>query len=298
MRVLLIGGWGYLGSHLEASLRACGHETFVVDCGWFTAGSGPGHQEDYRNLSAACLADYEAVILTAAHSSVPMCESDPYGAYRNNVHNFVELLARLGTQKFLYASSSCVYVQTGATPAEEPQAALQPCDHLTLTKSIIDLYAQKSAVETYGLRLGSVSGFAPNLRTDLMINGMVQSAREQGQVVVSNAHCHRPMLGMADFGRAVQAILAGPDRRGLYNLASFNAPIGQIAERVAAHMDVPLQRNPDTFTYDFSIATGKFTQAYDFVFTETVESIVDGLLTQSPRYRARRERCPVAPYGP
>ena len=89
----------------------------------------------------------------------------------------------------------------------------------------------------------------------------------------------------------------GPDRRGLYNLASFNATIGEIGERVAAHLCVPLERTPDTFTYDFSIATEKFQEVYDFAFTETVETIVEGLQAGSPRYRARRERCPEAPYG-
>ncbi len=297
MRVLLIGGWGYLGSHLEGVLRAEGHSPFVVDCAWFSQGAGDGTSADYRSLTREFLDGFDAVVLTAAHSSVPMCQSDPYGAFRNNVGNFVELLSRLRRQKLIYASSSCVYVDTGATPADETTPTGQPCDTLTLTKTVIDLAVQQSDVEFYGLRLGSVNGHAPNLRSDLMINAMVGSALEKGAVMVSNAHLHRPILGIADFGRAVLAILEGPDRRGIYNVSSFNDTIGQIGSLVAERTGTKVHALPDSFTYDFSLATAKFAHAYTFTFAESVETIVDGLVAGKPRNAARRDRCPEVPYG-
>ncbi len=297
MRVLLIGGWGYLGSYLHEFLLLRGHSPVVVDLGWFSRGPGEGLCADYRTLTRDFLGDFDAVILTAAHSSVPMCQSDPFGAFRNNVGNFIELLSRLRGQKLLYASSSCVYVNTGASLASETTPTGQPCDHLTLTKTVIDMAVQQSDVEFYGLRLGSVNGHAPNLRTDLMINAMTQSAIETGSVTVSNGQCHRPILGTADLGRAVAAILEGPDRRGIYNLASFNSSIGEIGTRVAAQTGATVQRGPDSFTYDFCLATDTFVRTYAFAFSETVETIVESLTSGRPRYRGRRDRCPEAPYG-
>lgn len=277
MNIVILGGCGYIGSYLAQVLRPH-HWTDSVDLGWFGDVTSDNVKGDFRDLSQSFFDAYDVVILVAAHSSVPMCNSDVLGAFRNNVANFVELTRKLTRQKLIYASSSCVYVATGERAATEEEA-LCPTDSLSFTKTSIDHYIKLTGIEYYGLRFGSVNGWSPNFRPDLMINSMTKNALNGGLVRVSNGHCHRPILGMSDLGRAVWAVIEGGDHRGIYNVSSFNGQIGQIGEAVSSFTGAPLVRDPDSFTYDFCIDASKFETTYNFKFTDTVESIVTTIKT-------------------
>jgi nucleoside-diphosphate-sugar epimerase len=137
-------------------------------------------------------------------------------------------------------------------------------------------------VEYYGLRFGSVNGWSPNMRTDLMINSMTLSALKNKEVNVFNAHAHRPIVSIHDLCRAVHNIVfSTSDDRGIYNVASFNLNIGEIGKRVASHLNVPLVDKGTSVTYDFMVSSEKFEQTFDFKFESTVESVVNSI-TQHP----------------
>ena len=277
-RVLILGGCGYLGSALYIHLRPR-FQVDTVDLAWFGNPVNPSNQErDCRDLSPAELDNYDAVVLVAAHSSASMCKNDRLGAFRNNCLNFLELLSKLTGQKFIYASSSCVYHGAGAVPVTEEWSYFRPVDDLTMSKLIMDGYAQMSDIEYYGLRLGSVSGYSPNFRGDLMVNRMTYCARNDGKLSVFNESVFRPHLGIRDWARAVEAILDGPDRRGIYNVASFNAQVMEIAQAVASRFGAQIEVIEGPHTYDFSIDSSKLQQTYNFTFQETIETIIDSLV--------------------
>jgi hypothetical protein len=79
------------------------------------------------------------------------------------------------------------------------------------------------------------------------------------------------------------------DRRGIYNVASFNSTVAEIGAAVAQKMQVPLVDGGVTGTYDFTISSEKFKHAFDFTFESTVDSIVDGITTM-PRNAAWGKR--------
>ncbi len=285
-KILILGGTGYIGSHLYSVLyNTWDRSVCSVDLEWF--GNVMGFQStktDFRKLREDDLSVYDCVILVAAHSSVPMCNADPRGAFQNNVVNFVDLVNKLKPhQKFIYAGSSCVYVETGNWEANETYQ-LRPVDSLSYTKTCIDQYMTTfNPCEYYGLRFGSVNGWSPNFRPDLMINAMTLNSLEKGELSVSNGHCHRPILGMRDLGRAVQAVVeCKEDRRGIYNVSSFNAPISVVADGVGKALGAKVTAVDAPPTYDFSIDTSKFCQTFDFKFEETLESIVNSIVENKP----------------
>ena len=51
-----------------------------------------------------------------------------------------------------------------------------------ISKHCIDLYAEKSDLQYYGLRFGTLNGYAPITRTDVMINAMTSSALLNGEI--------------------------------------------------------------------------------------------------------------------
>jgi nucleoside-diphosphate-sugar epimerase len=276
-RILITGGCGYIGSALYHRLNMY-HTVDTVDLEWFgNFTNKDNYKKDFGELSVDFLDGYDVIVHVAANSSVPLCK-DVKDAFDNNVTKFIDLVSKLKKQKFIYASSSCVYVTSDDREKIE-EDILTPLDGLTLTKTTIDQYMPLTDIEYYGLRFGSVNGWSPNMRLDLMINAMSLSASMDKKVNVMNGHAHRPILSINDLCRAVETIIAGPDKRGIYNLASVNHNILDIGKKVGAHLNVPVIDKGNNFTYDFSISSEKFMNTFDFTFRDTVESIVDTIIT-------------------
>lgn len=276
-KILILGGCGYIGSALHTYLTP-NHTVDTIDLEYFGNYSNPKNNRfDFDLVDKRVLDSYDVVILVAANSSVTLCK-DLYDAFENNVNKFVRLVKKLNKQKFIYASSSCVYV-TLDDRAKIETDELSPMDGLTFTKTAIDQFMPLTDVEYYGLRFGSVNGFSPNTRLDLMINGMTFTALNKKEVNVFNGHAHRPILSINDLCRAVDAIVSrDKDNRGIYNVASVNHTITEIGQRVADFMQVPLIDKGNNYTYDFTIDSTKFCETFDFKFTDTIESISKTLI--------------------
>ena len=281
-KILLIGGSGYIGSRLQESL-----DVDVIDTNWFNDSEAG---IDYRELTREDYSKYDTIILLAGHSSVKMSEGNLNSCFNNNVRNFIDLIEKLDKQKLIYASSSSVYGSVGGKTVNEKYYGFEPYNQYDISKHTADLYAQKSNVEYYGLRFGTVNGSSPVLRTDVMINAMVNSALKDGHIKLYIKDTMRPILGINDLCRAIETIVeSNEDKRGLYNLASFNKTAEQIAYEVANVMGVEVKEydvdptqikntKSQTKAYNFSISTLKFKREYKFKFQDTVESITSGLI--------------------
>ena len=279
-KVLIIGGCGYVGSALYKHLLQCGFSVDTVDLEWFGNEANKSNIcIDFRYLDRGHFAKYGIVILLAGHSSVPMCQYDRGSSFRNNVVNFVDLLDKLDDQKLIYASSSSIYGNTHDIAAPENWERYDPKTFYDLNKQEIDYYAQLNDVESYGLRFGTVNGWSPNFRVDIMLNKMYQCAIDDNEIFVFNKHIYRPILGIQDLVRAVTCIIQGEDHRGIYNLASFNASVEEIANSINRVLGGGVQVTDKGMsqTYNFSISTKKFEETYGFEFRASVDSIVKSI---------------------
>ena len=257
-----------------------------VDINWFKKGK---KDVDFKNLTRDYYSEFDNIILLAGHSSVKMSEGDLNSCFNNNVRNFIDLIEKLDKQKLIYASSSSVYGSVGGKTVNEKYFGFEPYNQYDISKHTADLYAQKSDVEYYALRFGTVNGYSPFLRSDVMINAMVNSAIVDGHIKLYIKDTMRPILGINDLCEAIRYILASDeDKRGLYNLASFNKTAEQIAYEVANVMGVQVQEfeadptqikntKNQTKAYNFSISTLKFRKEFGFKFKDTVESLATEL---------------------
>lgn len=276
-KILVTGGCGYIGSAIYNNLKDK-YIVDTVDLEWFGNYTNPNNiKKDFDELSQEFLNNYDVIVHVAANSSVPLCK-DIFDSFDNNVTKFINLVKKLKKQKFIYASSSCVYGTTDQVPKVENETIL-PIDGLTLSKTTIDNLMPLLDIEYYGLRFGSVNGWSPNMRLDLMINSMTISALRDKSVNVFNGHAYRPIISTKDLSRAVEAIIDFPsDARGIYNAASFNENIYHIGSKVAEYINVPLNDRGKNFTYDFTVSSEKFEKTFNFKFDETVETIVKSIL--------------------
>jgi nucleoside-diphosphate-sugar epimerase len=307
-KVLIIGGCGYVGSALYEYLTSKNtvkysfpltydskYDVTTVDLEWWGNNVNPNNiVMDYRHLTAEQLAKYDVVILLAAHSSPAMAMSgDKQSTFNNNVRNFIELLPKLHSkQKFIYAGSSAVYNKIPDDNVTEEYNFLNPVNIYDFSKQDLSrLMELHPDIEYYELRFATVNGASPNLRTDIMVNSMVDSVKTTGQVKLFNEETRRPILYLKDLCRAVETIIeCEEDHRGVYNLASVNGTAGSIAETVAFTLNAHLMRvsqqqaeravNAKLAAYDFSISTKKFEEIFNFKFMGTIEAIAEEVAAQ------------------
>jgi nucleoside-diphosphate-sugar epimerase len=287
-KVLIVGGCGYIGSALFTKFRTK-YSITTVDLEWFGNYINPNNlKSDFDDLDVNFIDEYDVVVLVAANSSVQLCK-DLFDTMDNNVVKFMNLVKKIKKQKFIYASSSCVYTTSGKEQKTEADL-LEPLDGLTITKTTIDHFMPLTNVEYYGLRFGSVNGWSPNMRLDLMINSMTLNAKDNSEVNIFNGYANRPILSIDDLCSAVETIIdSNEDKRGIYNVASFNDNVENIGTSVSNYIRVPLKDLGNNFTYDFAISSDKFIKNFDFKFTGTVESIVDSILN-NPRNNKWQKR--------
>ena len=293
--VLILGGEGYIGSRLQQVLR----EYFtvdIVDTCWEHGCLTPSViQQDYANLSIEFLSNYNVIIVLAGHSSVKSCEGDIKHSWLNNVTNFDELLRKIDKQLVIYASSASIY--GNSKPGEmhkESTVNFFPVNNYDITKYALDLLGQLAIDNNkniIGLRFGTVNGWSPNIRTDLMLNSMFKSALTENQIQITNKHIGRAVLGLEDLSKAIIACIDNPVP-GIYNLSSFNSCVQTLANVVSRTLNTPILDKGNTEgVYDFTLDNSKFSKTFKFTFKETPESILQMLLDNyTSSYFGRRDK--------
>jgi nucleoside-diphosphate-sugar epimerase len=288
---LIIGGCGYIGSRLFNYLKFKNYNVTSLDLELFGNPNMPNIKQNYNTLTKEELSKFDNIILLAGHASVQMCESNMIGSFRNNVQYFVELLPKLSkNQKFIYASSSSVYGNVNRNIVTEECEEYIAGSFYDLAKAEIDYYVKIfDEINYYGLRFGTVNGFSPHTRNDIMINAMVSSAITNKEIKIFNAMIRRPILYINDLCRAVETIIlkGNHSNRGLYNLASFNSTVDIIGRKTSEIFDdvklsiidseptteENINKKLNSKVYDFAISSDKFISTFDFKFEGTIKDI-------------------------
>lgn len=279
-KILVIGGNGYIGSRLIYDLHTKYSITSLDIC-WFNKPYSINLVKDYKTLTINEINDFDVIILLAGHSSVKMCNGPLDSSWSNNVNNFVDLLKKINKQQVLiYASSGSVYGLSSKCSKEDDPINFKPINNYDLTKFSLDTQAQMFIDKGYkiiGLRFGTVNGWSPNTREELMINSMTKKSLLEGEIFINNSEVKRPILGIHDISLAIEKIITNPIS-GIYNLASFVDSVQNISQHVSRYFNCEIIRTPDIKgIYDFDMDTTKFAKTFNFTFTATIDSIIDEL---------------------
>lgn len=175
MKILVIGGAGYVGSHTVRQLLRRGHEVWVYDnLSRGHAASVPagcliqGQLNDRKQLAAVMTEKgIQAVMHFAAYALVGESVSDPAIYYQNNVSATLELLEAMRDAqvwRIVFSSTTATYGQPEKTPIAESTLQL-PINPYGFTKLVIE-HALTDYVQAYGfaaaaLRYFNAAGASP-----------------------------------------------------------------------------------------------------------------------------------------
>jgi nucleoside-diphosphate-sugar epimerase len=241
MRILVAGGAGYIGSVLVPKLLERGYVVDVLDLLWFGNYLPPEvHviQRDIMEVTEKDLEGYDQVVFLAGLSNDPMAEYSPSKNFVFNAASpaYLGYMAKLaGVKRYIYAGSCSVYGYTVNDLYDEncPAVSNYPYGISKLQGEFGSIQLQDEKFSVIAFRQGTVCGYSPRMRLDLVINTMFKSAVVEGVITVNNPAIWRPILAIQDAASAyIRAIEASLDVSGIFNVASGNYTVGAIADYV------------------------------------------------------------------
>lgn len=293
MRILIAGGAGYVGSALIPHLLDRGYSVDVVDLFWF-GNSLPSEvgivKKDIFSLETSDLSGYDQTIFLAGLSNDPMADFSPAKNFIFNASApaYLAYIAKKAkVRRYIYASSCSVYGYTENQLFDEdsPVSSSYPYGISKLQGERAVLQMVDADFSVIALRKGTVSGYSPRMRYDLLVNTMFKCAMQDGVIRVNNPAIWRPFLSIDDATMAyTRAVEANESLSGIFNIASGNHTIGEIADLVKLALDEELGRRvgldikhiKDVRNYKVSIERAK--TILSFHPHQTVRSIVKQLI--------------------
>ncbi|MBN2243822.1 MAG: NAD-dependent epimerase/dehydratase family protein [Acidobacteria bacterium] len=285
-RVLVVGGAGYLGCVLAEKLLGRGFRVRVLDS--FIYGrraidsvAGNGNLEivegDLRNIHTCVqsLEDTDAVVLLAAIVGDPASKIRPTETIETNVLAAQALASACKLHhihRFLYASTCSVY-GVGAEELDE-RAALYPVSLYARTKIESEKIILGMGDDYFSptiLRMGTLYGYSPRMRFDLVVNTMSMKSFTEGEIQVFGGKQWRPLLGVEDaadvYIRCIEADLADVGNQ-VFNVGSDaqNYQIDEVARIIGRALgDIPIARDGSNLdARDYRVNFNKLTEVLQF----------------------------------
>ena len=241
MKILVAGGAGYISSVMIPKLVERGYDVTVVDLLWFG-----NHlpkmvkviKKDIFDINAKELEGFNQVIFMAGLSNDPMAEFSPKVNFIQNASApayLAYISKEAKVKRFIYAGSCSVYgyAITELYDEEAPAISNYPYGISKLQGEAAALQLQDENFSVIAFRQGTVSGFSPRMRLDLIVNTMFKFAMDKNQIIVNNPSIWRPILSVKDAASAyVRAVEANYDISGIFNIASGNYTVGEVADLV------------------------------------------------------------------
>lgn len=254
--ILITGGGGYIGCILAAKLLARGDRVKILDR--FFWGKEPlldlqGDLDlipsDVRSFSGEHLDGVDAVVHLAGLSNDPTAEYNPRANWEMNAvatDRLGRLCKERGVPRLTYGSSCSIYDGLTGTAALDEAVEVHPVGAYATSKFFGEQRLKELADETFCpiiFRQGTVYGFSPRMRFDLVVNTFVKDAVLHGKLFLhGGGWMWRPLVDVEDVAEVHVRAIDAPDPARLcgevFNVVQGNYQIRQLAMLVAGSLEM------------------------------------------------------------
>jgi len=250
--VLITGGSGYLGSFLSGYLLEKGYSVSCLDNLSYGQKSLLHHVSnpnfnfiygDVRNrkLLEKILPGFDVIIPLAAVVGMPACDLKPFDAESINRDAVILINELRGhNQKLIYPTTNSGYgTKSGEVYCTE-ETPLDPISLYGKTKTEAEAHLLKSEKPAITLRLATVFGVSPRMRTDLLVNDFVFKALRDGYIIIYEKDFKRNYIHIKDVARAFEHCIKNFEymKGNAYNvgLEEANLSKAELAEKIKRHI--------------------------------------------------------------
>ena len=301
--ILVAGGAGYIGCVLVPRLLQRGYKVRVLDRFYFGEETIAdfAHQietivADVREVPPDALDGVDGVINLAGLSNDPTAEFDPDANWQMNAVA-TETLGRMcveaGVPRYVFASSCSLY--DGLPPGMWGEdAPIQPRAAYATSKrygeeKLLELADENPEFCPVILRNGTVYGYSPRMRFDLVVNTFTKDALIGGKLMLhGGGWMWRPLVDVRDVADAMIAAFEAPAekvRGEIFNVLHSNYQIRELAMLVAGSVQVATGRRIELveapaprLTRDYECSNSKLSATLGFIPSRSVLEAVSDLL--------------------
>jgi UDP-glucose 4-epimerase len=204
MKLLIVGGAGYIGSHVVREFLDAGHSVTVFDnlssgCRENLFADAPfvfGDILDYPGLVKAMKAGFDGMVHLAAFKAAGESMTEPEKYSLNNISGTVNLLnaaCETGVKRIVFSSSAAVYGEPRYVPLDEKHP-LEPENYYGFTKleieRMLSWYGKLKGIRYAALRYFNAAGYDARGR----ITGLERNPANLLPVLMEVAAGLRPKL--------------------------------------------------------------------------------------------------------
>lgn len=236
MKVLITGGYGFIGSHTANRFYKEGHEVFIIDNLISGKRENVKIKHKFYNLNVSdrkCeeifkMNSFDVVIYLSSQLDSETSVEFPYLDTKSNLLgliNMLDLSVKYGIKKFIFASSAAVYGNTTALPITE-HTSLNPINPYGMNKSVGEFYCEKwrtlYGINTICFRFSNVYGPRQHLSQEAgVISVFIEKILNNQEITVyGDEFSTRDFIYVEDSVYAIYKASICNGCKGIYNLST------------------------------------------------------------------------------
>ena len=296
MKILLIGGAGYVGSMLARKLLENEHDVSIYDLMIY---GKPNLNHDNLDFIQGDIRDFEKLFKTvmghdciihlACISNDPSFELNPDLGKSIN-YDCLEPLIKFckndaGIKKFIFASSSSVYgikKEENVTENLNLEPLTDYSKYKAMCEDVLLKYTSNDFITTI-LRPATVCGYSIRQRLDVIVNILSNHAFHNKKMIINGGSQKRPNINIKDMVLAYTQILNSSHELingEIFNVGFENHTLDQLAQIVNEVMggNIKIEHKDTDDNRSYHISSNKISKVLNFYPSYNIKESVMSLI--------------------